>query len=168
MEKSLNQENFLATRFKPHGRVTVWPEGNVVHLDLTGPFNREFFSSLLILNEALYADLKGRGSFVEIAIFRHSMLMSLEAVTEFGKVLFERKICDHSPLATAWVIGQDVDDAFIILPVAEKKFLEVGRPFKVFEAIGDAETWACEFLKEVSKHSVSESELNTLAGTQKN
>jgi hypothetical protein len=146
MDNPRSHQNFAASRFKPHGSVTVWPEGNVVYLDLEGPFNPEFFASLLILNDSLYTELAGKGPFVEIAIFRHSMLMSSDALSEFGSVLLDRKANDRAPLATAWVIDQNVDDAFIILPLAEKKFLEAERPFKVFAAIDDAETWAREFL----------------------
>jgi hypothetical protein len=146
MEKPLSQENFSSSRFKAHGRVAVWPEGNVVHLDLSGPFNREFFSSLLILNEALYAELAGKGAFVEIAVFRHSMLMPLDALSEFGSVLLNRKTSGRAPLATAWVIENDVDDAFIILPLAEKKFLEAERPFKAFGAFDHAQAWVRSFL----------------------
>lgn len=146
MKKPLSHEQFAPSRYKPHGRVTVWPEGNIVYLDLNGPFNREFFASLLALNASLYTALKDNGPFVEIATFRSNMLMSADALDEFGLVLSRRKADGCAPLATAWVIGDDVDGAFIILPLAEKKFIQVGRPFRIFQGMDAAEAWARGFL----------------------
>jgi hypothetical protein len=146
MENPLSQENFSLSRFKPHGSVRVWPEGNVVYLDCTGPFNREFFSSLFELSDTLYGELKNKGSFVEIATLRRSMLMPLDALEQFGAVLLKRKALGRAPLATAWIISPEVEDAFIVLPAAEKKFAEAERPFRAFDAMDEAETWARSFL----------------------
>ena len=146
MKNTLSHENFLPSFFKPHGQVKVWPEGNVVFLDLTGPFNREFFSSLLVLNDTLYSELRGNGPFVEIALFRESMLMPQDALAEFGSILLKRSECNISPLATAWVIGEEITESIIMLPLFKKKFAEAARPFEVFNSLDDANAWVRELL----------------------
>ena len=146
MKNALSDENFLPSRFAPHGQVKIWPEGSLVFLDLTGPFNREFFSSLLVLNESLYSELKGNGPFVEIAFFHESMLMPPDALVEFGSILLKRRESNISPLATAWVIGEEVIDSIIMLPLFEKKFVDASRPFQVFNSLSEATAWARELL----------------------
>ena len=144
--KSQSEQDRQCSRFKPHGAITVWPEGNLIRLELKGPFNREFFASLRSLNADLYADLNSQGPFVEIAVFHHSMLMSSATIDEFGAVLLERKKTGHAPLATAWVISPEIKDAFVVLPHVTKKFEQAQRPFMWFRTLREAEEWVRGFL----------------------
>jgi hypothetical protein len=146
VKSKTSNEDFPPSKFKAHGRITVFPEGSIVYLDLTGPFNQEFFASLRVLNEELYTSLKRDGNFAEIATFRSSMLMPQDAIEEFGSILAHRKNRNTEPLATAWVIADDVTDSRLMLPLLERKFSAAERPFQAFDTLQDAEFFVRRFL----------------------
>jgi hypothetical protein len=45
-------------------------------------------------------------------------------------------------LATAWIVGADVEGAGLLLPRARALFADAGRCFEVFGERQTAETWA--------------------------
>jgi hypothetical protein len=150
-EKFLSNKDFDTSRFKPHGSALVWPHDNIVRFDVTGPFNLEFSESISILNSKVYAEVANTGPFVAIAIFRNSMLMPTEAVTRFADSYREWKGNGFAPIASAWVVESDVEGAFIMLPIFEKKFQEIGLKFKYFDNAKEAEAWVTAQLGEICR-----------------
>jgi len=149
-DKPLCNENFEESRFNPHGFINLWPDGRIVHFDVTGPFNVEFTASVATLVDKLYAEVADGGPFAEIVFFRNSMLMPLEALPPLGDTFRIWKARGCAPVATAWVIEAKVEGSFVMLPQFEKIFAEAGQTFKCFDCMDEAEVWLKERLAEPS------------------
>jgi len=145
-DKPLCNEDFEESRFIPHGFIKLWPDGKVVHFDLTGPFNLEFTKSVTTLVDQLYAEVADQGPFAEIIFFRNSMLMPLEAISPIRETFRVWKALGCAPLATAWVIEPKVEGTFVMLPKFERIFAEAGRAFSHFDSMDKAEIWVNERL----------------------
>jgi hypothetical protein len=132
--------------FRPHGRTEVWAEGAMVHVTAEGPFNREgadAFSQKMI---ELYRQLPAGLRFVNVTEFRVTMMATLDAWERLAGHLQRINESGLPLVATAWVIGPEVEGRALFAPRGEALFRDLGRVFAVFETMADAEAWAQEKL----------------------
>lgn len=132
--------------FRPHGRVDVWSDGALVHVDAEGPFNTEAverFSQSVI---ALYRQLAPGLRFVNVTRFQRSMMATPETWEQLAGHLQRVNRSGLPLVATAWVAGPDVEGRGLFVPRGEALFRENGRVFAAFDTLAEAEAWAQEKL----------------------
>lgn len=132
--------------FRPHGRTEVWADGAIVHVTAEGPFNREGADAFSQKMVELYRQLPAGMRFVNLTEFKVTMMATPDAWERLASHLQRVNDSGLPLVATAWVIGPDVEGRGLFAPRGEALFRELGRVFAVFETMADAEAWARERL----------------------
>lgn len=133
-----SSEDFASGLFKPHGRVQMWVEGPVVYMVAQGPFNQEFVRALAQAREQLFRDSPPPSPHVSVVQVKASIMASPEMLTVYADLVARLK---HLPLGIAWVVAPDVEGRDFILPMFERIHQRLGRNFRSFEGLPDAEAW---------------------------
>ncbi|MGL6289430.1 MAG: hypothetical protein ACRC2H_01930 [Silanimonas sp.] len=134
------------SRFRAHGQTTVWAEGAMVHVSAEGPFNREGADAFSQKMVELYRQLPAGMRFVNLTEFQVTMMATPDAWERLASHLQRINESGLPLVATAWVIGPEVEGRGLFAPRGEALFQELGRVFAVFETMADAEAWARERL----------------------
>lgn len=130
------------SQFTPHGMVELWMDGQVMHYEATGPFNTELVNCLVIAQRDHLVAVQPQGAWVSMGVLRHSAMMSPEALTRYAEIIAAPKPQNMNPVATAFVIGADVEGGRIMGPLLAKVFTDIGRPVAIFATQAEAEAWA--------------------------
>ena len=97
-------DEFATGPFRPHGRIEIWAEGNVVRLEAAGPFNKEAVVAMGATWRALFAGMPADGPFADIVTIHRSVMTSQEVVDAFGAFLAANTAARQAPSAVAWNI----------------------------------------------------------------
>lgn len=131
-----------ASSFAPHGRtVARWDDG-LLQVDVSGPFNLE---GMALLTRTMLEGYRGQpaGSLVvNVCEMRGTLVYTPEAWAALGDAIRATSASGLRVLATAWIVGGDVEGSALLLPRARALFAEAGRRFEVFEDRPAAEAWA--------------------------
>ncbi len=149
MPNAKNKLNLLAGAkglFKPHGRLALWTEGSVMHIQAEGPFNREAVLALGLAMKQLYQTLPLDREFVFLLEFRASLMASPEAMAAYGDFLKAMSMAKRAPKAVVFVVAPEVEGASLMLPLFARLYAEHGRQFAAFETMAPAEHWLRERL----------------------
>jgi hypothetical protein len=130
------------TGFAPHGVMEIFMEGDVLHYECTGPFNREAFDAMAVAQMAFLMNLKHPGPWASIAISRESVMVSLDGLERYAELMRTKLPPELTAVATAFVIGPEVEGGSIMGPHFAKIYAEIGRPFKIFPTFDAAVQWA--------------------------
>lgn len=144
MPNADNKLNLLAGAmglFKPHGRLALWTEGSVMHIQAEGPFNREAVLALGVAMKQLYQTLPTDRSFVYLLEFRTSLLASPDALAAYGDFLKAMSMAQRAPKVVAFVVAPEVEGASLMVPLFARLYAEHGRQFAAFETMALAEAW---------------------------
>jgi len=133
-------------RFRPHGRTLLWADGAVVHVLAEGPFNQEAAGEFSDAMVALYRQLPPGQRFVNLTEFRTSMMATPEAWDLLATHLARVDASGLPLVATAWIVGDDVEGRRLFLPRATALFASRGRVFESFTDAAQAEAWARRLL----------------------
>lgn len=134
-----SSEDFAKGFFKPHGRVQMWVEGPVVYMVAEGPFNEEFVKAFLQAREELFRTSPPASPHAHLLQVRGSIMASPQMLAVYAQMVAQLK---RLPVATAWVVGPEVEGREFILPMFERIHLRLGRNFRSFENLAEAEVWA--------------------------
>ena len=143
-----NTDQFASGPFRPHGRVEIWAEGNVVRLDAAGPFNEEAIIALGAAWRSLFAELPLCGPFADVVLLRRSILASQKVVDAFGLFLAANTQAGHAPSVVAWIVPPEIEGRSFMLPKFAEIYAAAGRPFAAFETEAEAEAWVRAKLQE--------------------
>lgn len=143
-----NTDQFATGPFRPHGRIEIWAEGNVMRLEATGPFNKEAIIALGATWRALFAELPMRGPFAAIIVIRHSIMSSQEVLDAFGDFLRSGSQAGHPAAAVAYVAAPDIEGRSLILPKLADLYAATGRLFASFATEAEAEDWMRAWLRD--------------------
>lgn len=137
------------TRFPAHGafdvRMVEGPALCVVHVDATGPFNREMVDRVREgLTQTLMDAAARRLPLGHIATFHSSMLATPEAFDAFGELIARWRSLDILPAATAYVACADVEGRNLVM--AHYRRAWAGHHFEAFAHRAAAETWMADAL----------------------
>ena len=138
----VSTKEVAVTGFAPHGVIEIFMEGDVLHYECTGPFNREAFDAMAVAQMAFLVNLKHPGPWASIAIGRESVMSSPDGIQRYSELMHTKLPPELSAVATAFVIGPDVEGGAIMGPYFAKIYAEIGRPFKLFTTLGEAMQWA--------------------------
>ncbi len=133
-----SSEDFAQGLFKPHGRVQMWVEGQVVYMVAQGPFNPEFVRALALAREELFRSSPPPSPHLSLVQIKGSIMASPEMLAVYAELIGKLK---RLPVAVAWAVDPEVEGRDFILPMFERVHLRLGRNFKSFEALADAEAW---------------------------
>jgi hypothetical protein len=86
--------------------------------------------------------LKHPGPWASIAISRESVMVSLDGIERYAELMRTKLPPELTAVATAFVIGHDVEGGSIMGPYFAKIYAEIGRPFKIFPTLDEAIHWA--------------------------
>ncbi len=131
-----------ATQFRPHGRVDIWMDGQLQHYEATGPFNKELVDCLAIAQLNSLQTLQPTGPWVSICTIVESALATPDGLARYAELMRTPKPAELTPVATAFVIGPEVEGGTIMAPLFAKIYADIGRPFKTFETLAEAQRWA--------------------------
>lgn len=147
-ELKKSTDEFAAGPFRPHGRVEIWAEGNVVRLDAAGPFNKEAVIALGATWRSLFAELPRQGAFASITVVRNSVLISQEVLDALGAFLRSNTAAGQGAEAVAFVVAPDVEGRSMMLPMFAETYAAAGRNFAAFATEAEAEVWVRARLQE--------------------
>jgi hypothetical protein len=143
-----NTDQFAAGQFRPHGRVDIWAEGNVMRLDAIGPFNKEVVIALGATWNSLFDDMPVHGPFANIITLRRSVVVSQEVLDAFGEFLHANNRAGRGASAVAFVVAPDVEGRSLMLPMFAATYAAAGREFAAFATDAEADVWVRAKLKE--------------------
>lgn len=127
--------------FSPHGKVDIWREGDLHLYEATGPFNKELVDSLAIAQADFLRAAQQNTPWVSICIVRNSALATPDSLQRYGE-LIRQAPPPLTPLATAYVIGPDVEGGQLMAPHFVRVFAQAGRLFQTFATLDEARRWA--------------------------
>lgn len=136
----------VAPGFKPHGRVDMWMENDVLQYEATGPFNAEVFDRLAVAQGNFLKSLTFTGPWASICTVRQSAMATPEAIQRYTDLMQRPKPQSFEPLATAFVVGEEVEGAKIMAPHFERVYSLINRPFKIFQTMEQAKQWVCPMI----------------------
>ena len=131
-----------ATRFRPHGRVDMWMENGVLQYEATGPFNAEVFDCMAVAQmEFLLALPPILGPWASICTLRNSAMCPREAIQRYTQLMQSLKPANLEPVATAFVMGPEVEGGKIMAPHFERVYTLIQRPFRICTTMEEAQAW---------------------------
>ncbi len=134
------------SRFAAHGLIEIAMEGDILYYVATGPFNEEVFDRFAIAQASYLATLKHPTPWVSVATFVDCALFTPEAIARYTAVMQTPKSGCQAPVATAFVIGPDVEGGRIMASHFRKIYDSIARPFTIVSTLQEAQTWAQSML----------------------
>lgn len=131
-----------ATRFRPHGRVDMWMEDDVLQYEATGPFNEEVFDCLAVAQMDFLKTLNPAGTWASICTLRHSAMTTPAGIQRYTELMQRPKPPAFEPVATAFVVGPAIEGGKIMEPHFVRIYASIDRQFQVFETLEAARDWA--------------------------
>lgn len=129
------------TRFRPHGRVDMWMENDVLQYESTGPFNAEVFDCLAVTQRDFLLSLSIDGPWASICTLRNSAMTTPEGIQRYTELMQSPKPSHLEPVATAFVVGPEIEGGKIMSPHFERVFRLIQRPFRVCATMEEAQQW---------------------------
>lgn len=134
--------SIVASGFAPHGHIDIWREGDLLIYEATGPFNVELVSALAVAQQEVMQSMNTTRPWASIGSLKKSALMSLDALARYADIMRAPKPEGWTPVATAFVIGPEVEGGNIMAPHFSKIYADIGRPMQVFQSLHEAMLWS--------------------------
>lgn len=130
--QKLKSDDHAKSRFAPHGKIEMWPEGAVIHYDISGPFNQEAIKAFSRTVAALLKNWQPSGPFATYSHWRGSMLTSAEALTTYGQLLEVSRAHFPKELVNVWFVPEEIEGRSIMLPKWQTLYAANGYPLEIF------------------------------------
>lgn len=134
------------SRFSAHGLIEIAMEGDFLHYSATGPFNEELFDRFAIAQGNYLKTLNHPTPWASIAFFIGSAMYTPEAIQRYATLMSTPKPPGLTPVATAFVMGPEIEGARVMAPHFRKIYRDIQRPFEIFETVESAQQWAQSML----------------------
>lgn len=129
------------TRFRAHGRVDMWMEDDVLQYEATGPFNEEVFDLLAVAQLGFLKTLTLNAPWASICTLRLSAMATPGGIQRYTEIMQSPKPPSFVPVATAFVVGPEVEGGKLMVPHFERIYTLINRPFQIFETMAQAQQW---------------------------
>lgn len=126
-------------------------EANTLLYEATGPFNEEVFELLAVAQTDFLTTLHIEGPWASICTLRNSAMCTPEGLQRYTDLMQSPKPANLAPVATAFVIGPEIEGGNLMTPHFASIYASIGRPFKTFETMAAAQVWAQSM---ISTHSL--------------
>ena len=137
-------------QFTPHGVVDMWMEGALLHYQATGPFNTELVDCLAIAQRDYLIATRPQGAWVSVCTVVGNAMTSPEGLARYAEIMAAPKPDNMVPVATAFVIGPEVQGGNLMGPLIARIYVEIGRPFHIFSTMEEAQSWAQTMIAQAS------------------
>lgn len=137
----LHTSQFQSTAFSPHGEVALWFEDQILYYDVTGPLNTEVIECLALAQAEFLQQIEPQGPWGSIAVCKISAVMGPDCLARYGAMMATPKPTGKTPVATAFVMGPDVDGYRLMAPLFAKIYAGIQRPFRAVETLEEARQW---------------------------
>lgn len=134
-------DDFDQQRFRPHGRVKFYREGNLAICEAIGPFNTELVEAIGRAEMQLIEQMKQLPKWGDIVIIKDNALASPDAMDELTNYLIQLGRADMHSAVTAMVIGEDVVGGAIMANHLVNVYADAGLPLHVFTTLADAKVY---------------------------
>jgi hypothetical protein len=136
------------SQFTPHGVVDIWMDGRLMHYEATGPFNTELVDCLAIAQRDYLLATRPQGAWVSVCTVVGNAMSSPDGIARYAEIMAAPKPNNMIPVATAFVIGPDVEGGRIMAPQFTKIYADIGRTFQIFETMAAAQVWAAAMVEQ--------------------
>lgn len=130
--QKLKTDDHAKSRFAPHGKIEVWPEGAVIYYDISGPFNLEGIKAFGRTMASLLKNWQPAGPFASLSIWRGSMLTSVDALTAYAHLLEASRAHFPKELVNVWFVPEEIEGRYIMLPKWQALYDASGYPLEIF------------------------------------
>lgn len=137
----ISTDEVKVTQFAPHGRVDIAMDGDVLQYTCTGPFNKELFDCMAVAQAAMLRSLERTGPWASIATFVGSAMCPPDGIQRYTELIQTQLPPEQTPVATAFVVGPDIEGGRIMESHFTEIFASIGRPFAVFSTMAEARDW---------------------------
>ena len=137
--KTYNSDNFKARKFAPHGTIKLESFDNGIKFyRAIGPFNLELFNAYKSLE---HSNLKEKQPYCKVVVFENSCLIHCDVLYELQGYIEEKEVLGMLPLATAFVIPDDLEGAILMNEAFSKIYEKSSQEFFCFETKEAAIKW---------------------------
>jgi hypothetical protein len=119
----------------------MWMEDDVLHYEATGPFNEEVFDLLAVAQLAFLKTLALANPWASICTLRLSAMSTPGGIQRYTEIMQSPKPPSFEPVATAFVVGPEIEGRKIMVPHFERVYTLINRPFQIFETMAQAQQW---------------------------
>lgn len=137
----LRTSQFQATAFSPHGEIALWFDDQILYYEATGPLNTEVIECLAIAQMEFLKQLEPQGVWGSMAIFKNSAMVGPQCLARYEAMMSSPKPAGKTPVATAFVMGPDVEGHRLMAPLFAKIYTTIQRPFCTVETVEAGRTW---------------------------
>jgi len=119
----------------------MWMENDVLQYEATGPFNEEVFDLLAVAQLGFLKTLTLDNPWASICTLRNSAMTTPGGIQRYTEIMQSPKPPSFVPVATAFVVGPEIEGAKIMAPHFERVYKLINRPFQIFETMAQAQQW---------------------------
>ena len=151
----ISLEDIAGSRFAAHGDFSIRTEGDVLCYEVTGPFNLEWVQALGEARRRIVEQWKPQRRVGAIVHWKHSALMSPQALAayEAGFAQFKQKA--RGPIALAWVADADVEGMRLLSQHFQSIFTTNETNYRLFEQPEPARAWVDEWVERAAAQSLA-------------
>jgi len=129
------------TRYNQHGRMQSHVDNNILINEATGPFNAEIISAIQVIQRDLLKEISGHEHWAQVYIFYESVLCSPDTIEALRTYLARFKDPKKQPVATAFVMGTDIEGSSMMGPHYRQVYEEAQLTFQLFSTKAQALAW---------------------------
>lgn len=129
------------TAFSPHGEVKLWFDNQILYYEAIGPLNTEVVECLAIAQMEFLRQFEPQGAWASMAVFRVSAVIGPECLARYEAMMSAPKPAGKTPVATAFVMGPEVEGHRLMAPLFAKIYAGIQRPFCAVETLDEGRQW---------------------------
>lgn len=135
-------------KFQPHGRASCRREGNLLVLELEGPWNAELMQQTRQDVRSLKASLPEKAKWGLLVVFSHSLLCSFDSIDVIrNNVQEDARHQGHA--AVGFVAARSVEGRGLVDDIFRRIYDGIC-PMAFFESIDDGKAWVGKYLDDSS------------------
>ena len=147
----LRTSQFRTTAFSPHGEIVLWFEDQILYYEVTGPLNTEVIECLALAQMEFLKQYEPQGLWGSIAVCKVSVVMGPQCLARYDSMMSVPKPVGKAPIATAFVMGPDVDGYHLMAPLFAKIYAGIERPFLAVETLEEGRQWVFAQIAQAQK-----------------
>ena len=137
----LRASQFHTTAFSPHGEITLWFDDQILYYEVIGPLNTEVIEGLARAQTEFLHQFSPVGPWGSIAVCKVSAVLGPACLARYEAMMSSPKPAGKTPVATAFVMGPDVDGYRLMAPLYARIYARIQRPFCAVETLEEGRAW---------------------------
>lgn len=137
----IRTSQFHTTAFSPHGEIVLWFDDQILYYEVTGPLNTEVIECLALAQLEFLKQFEPPAVWGSMAVCKISAMMGPQCLARYEAMMSTSKPGGKVPVATAFVMGPDVDGHRLMAPLFAKIYAGIQRPYCVVETLDKGRAW---------------------------